>query len=47
MTPESTIEEGGFPLHSQVSRCDSRESRGDVAYVETLPCGLPHPRKAV
>ena len=36
-TPESTIGEGGLPSHSQVSRCDLRESRGGVAYVGASP----------
>ena len=46
-TPESTIGEGGLPSHSQVSRCDSRESRGGVASVGASSWGLPHPRKPV
>ena len=46
-TPESTIGEGGLPPHSQVSRCDSRESRDGVACVGASPWGLPHPREPV
>ena len=46
-TLESTIGEGGLPPLSQMSRCDSRESRGGVACVEASPWGLPHPREPV
>ena len=46
-TPESTIEEGGFPLHFIVFRYHSRKSRGGVASVEASPWGLPHLREPV
>ena len=46
-TPESTIGEGGLPPHSQVSWCDSRESRGGVACVGASPWGLLHLREPV
>ena len=46
-TPESTIGEGSLPPHSQVSRCGSKESRGDVACVGASPWRLPHPREPV
>ena len=44
---ESTIREGGLPPHSQMSRCDSRKSRGGVACVGASPWELPHSRKSV
>ena len=47
MTRESTIGEDGLLPLSQVSRCNSRESRGGVAYVGASPWGLPHPRELV
>ena len=46
-TPESTIGEGGLPLHSQVFRCDLREFWAGVASVGASPWGLPHRRKPV
>ena len=40
-TLENTIGKGGLPSHFQVSRCDSKESRGAVASVVASPWGTP------